>query len=82
MAENRLIPVFIPALVVLLHHAEKTKGEPLTEPEMLEIRDKGACVMVPVEQAIDLDEKRGYNDLHPENVWDQWQAAREKLADA
>jgi hypothetical protein len=74
-----LIPVFIPALVVLLHHAEGKKGSPLTEQEVLSIRDGGACVMLTVEHAIDLDEKRGYNDIDPERVWEQWREARTQL---
>jgi hypothetical protein len=36
MAEPQLIPVFIPALVVLLHHAECQKGRPLTEQEVVD----------------------------------------------
>jgi hypothetical protein len=80
MTAPQLIPVFIPALVVLLADAERRKGSPLTEPEVLEIRDKGACMMMQVEHAIALDEKRGYNDIDPERVWEQWQEARSQLA--
>jgi hypothetical protein len=71
-----LIPVFMPVLVLLLVDAERRKGSPLTEQEVLDIRDKGACMMLRVEHAIALDEKRGYNDLDPERVWEQWQEAR------
>jgi hypothetical protein len=76
MTEQPLIPVFIPALVVLLHNLEQKKGSPLTEQEVLEIRDKSVCMMMTVEHAIALDEKRGYNDVDPERVWEQWQEAR------
>jgi hypothetical protein len=76
MAEPQLIPVFIPALVVLLHNLEQKKGSPLTEQEVIDIRNKGVCMMMPVEQAIALDEKRGYNDIDPEQVCEQWQEAR------
>jgi hypothetical protein len=82
MAEPQLIPVFMPALVVLLHNLERKKGSPLTEQEVLDIRDKGVCMMMRVEHAIALDEKRGYNDIDPERVWEQWQEARAQLADA
>lgn len=81
MAEPQLIPVFMPALVVLLNHAERQKGSPLTEAEVLAIRDNGVCMMMRVEHAIALDEKRGYNDIDPERVWEQWQEARAQLAD-
>ncbi len=79
MSEPQLIPVFIPALVVLLHHAERLKGSPLTEQEVLAIRDQGACMMMRVEHAVALDEKRGYNDIDPERAWEQWQEARGQL---
>ena len=82
MTEPQLIPVFIPALVVLLHHAERQKGSPLTEPEVLDIRDKGVCMMMKVEHAVVLDEKRGYNDIDPEHAWEHWQVARAQLAEA
>ncbi len=81
MAEPQLIPVFIPALVVLLHHAERQKGSPLTEQEVLNIRDNGSCIMMQVEDAIALDERRGYNDVDPERVWDQWQEARTQFGE-
>jgi hypothetical protein len=79
MTEPKLIPVFMPALILLLHHAERLKGELLTESEVLAIRDQGVCIMLRVEHAIALDEKRGYNDLDPDLVWEQWQEARVQL---
>ncbi len=82
MAEPLLIPVFMPALVLILRDSEHKKGRPLTEQEVLDIRDKGVCMMMRVEHAIALDEKRGYNDIDPERVWEQWQEARAQLADA
>jgi hypothetical protein len=82
MADPQLIPVFMPALVILLLDAERRKGTPLTEEEVLAIRDKGVCMMMQVERAIALDEKRGYNDLDPERVWEQWQDARRQLNQA
>ena len=72
MSADPLIPVFIPALVALLIHHEKQKGVPLTEAEVLSIRDKGTCVMMPTSRAIELDRKRGYNDIDPEKCWEQW----------
>lgn len=72
----------MPALVVLLVHAEKHKGSPLTQQEVLAIRDKGACIMMRQEHAISLAEKRGYDDLDPERVWEQWQEARAQMANA
>ena len=44
--EDRLCLVFIPALVTVLLHAEKTLGRPLTEPEVIALRDKAVCVAI------------------------------------
>jgi hypothetical protein len=82
MAEPQLIPVFIPALVTLLIRAEQLKGSPLTEQEVLDIRDNGVCMMMHVEDAQALAEKRGYDDLDPCHAWEDWQVARAQIANA
>lgn len=79
MTESRLIPVFMPALVVLLVRAEEAKGNPLSEQEVLDIRDKGICVMMPAEHYPAITEKRGYDDIDPEHAWAQWQQARVEI---
>jgi hypothetical protein len=79
MVKPQLIPVFIPAFVTLLVRAERLKGSPLTEQEVLQIRDKGACMMITIEQAQALAEQRGYEDLDPENAWEDWQVVRARL---
>lgn len=67
-----LIPVFMPALIVLLENARTKKGSPLTKEEVLAIRDNGVCLMMKTSQAIQLDNRRGYSDLDPEKCWEQW----------
>ena len=42
-SEEELIPVPVPALVAVLLNKESEKGSPLTEQEVLEIRDNAAC---------------------------------------
>jgi hypothetical protein len=79
MAEPRLIIVHVPALVVVLLHEEQKKGSPLTEPEVLRIRDNGACIAMPEDVAAVVAEKRGYDDIDPERAWEQWQVARKQL---
>jgi hypothetical protein len=59
--DEPLVPTFIPALVVLLLRAEKDKGSPLTREEVLSIRDKGTCVMLPQSQVPKLADSRGYD---------------------
>jgi len=77
--EDELIPVFMPALVVLLTRAEQTKAATLTEEEVLAIRDQGRCVMLPPSVASHIAAKRGYDDLNPEFAWEQWQQVRGQL---
>ena len=80
MAISQLIPIFVPPLVALLLNLERKKGSPLSKKEVLDIRDKGACIMLPVEQARALAEKRGYDDIDPVNVWVEWQRVRAEIA--
>ncbi|MFJ3409526.1 hypothetical protein [Pseudomonas protegens] len=73
---DQLCLVFVPALVALLLNAENTKGRPLTEAEVLEIRDNAACIALPVAVALSMENQRGYRDLVAENCWEQWQQFR------
>jgi uncharacterized protein YegJ (DUF2314 family) len=79
MSEEQLIPVFIPALIALLVHAEDSKGEPLTHTEVLNIRDYANVMMMEKPHADALDESRGYDDIDPENCWYDWQMCRRKM---
>ena len=76
--DSDLIPIFMPALSVLLISAEDKKGEPLTLEEVLRIRDESPCMMVRPEHAAKLTESRG-RDLDPENCWCDWQMLRREL---
>ncbi len=79
MSHDPLIPVFIPALVVLLAHEERVKGTPLTRDEVLAIRDRGVCMMLRQSMAVEMATKRGYDDIDPEFAWDAWQEVRSTL---
>jgi hypothetical protein len=61
---------------MLLLHLEKEKGSALTEAEVLSARGKAVCMMMRLSHKEALDEKRGYRDIDPENVWVEWQAFR------
>ena len=63
-----LVPVFIPSLSAVLVAAEDKKGAPLTESEVIQIRDKSPCIMMEREDAAKLVESRGYRDVDPENA--------------
>jgi hypothetical protein len=76
MPEGKLFLTFIPALVTVLLNRETAKGSPLTEQEVIEIRDKAAVVALPEEAAAAVAEQRGYQDIDPERCWEQWQEVR------
>ena len=78
-ADELLVTVFIPALVAVLQHEEMNKGEPLTEDEVIAIRDRAVCITMRYSQAQAVESKRGYPDLDPENVWQEWLAIRSEL---
>ena len=48
--KERLVPTPIPALVAILLNKEREKGSPLTEDEVLEIRDNAVCMMLQSQQ--------------------------------
>jgi uncharacterized protein YegJ (DUF2314 family) len=80
MSDNaEQIPVLIPALGAVLLAAEDKKGEPLTNDEVLSIRDNGACIMMTHSDLAKLAKSRGYDDIDPENCWYDWQMLRREL---
>ena len=78
--DDPVIPVFIPALVAILWNLEQRQGTPLTEAQVRKIRDDAVCMTMPRSVARKLAESRGYDDLDPEDVWNEWQVARAQLA--
>jgi hypothetical protein len=82
LSNEKLIFVPMPTLVSLLLRAERDKGTPLTEPEVVAIRDGCTCVALPEAVAAGVAKDRGYDDIDPERCWEQWQIAREELLDA
>ena len=73
---GELVPVFVPALAAVLGALEAQHGQPLTEAQVLEARDRGACIMMEPRDAQRLERSRGYVDLEPELAWEQWQLVR------
>ncbi|MCD1125150.1 hypothetical protein LPW36_03760 [Jinshanibacter sp. LJY008] len=67
--EDNLELIFMPALIVLLINAQKTKGEPLTQNEVEAIRDNAVCIALPSGSNAMMAEKRGYDDINPEFAW-------------
>ena len=77
--DEQLAPIPIPALIAILLKSEHEKGSPLTEDEVLRIRDNAACIMLSLSAKNELEESRGYPDISQEYVWEQWQEARLEL---
>jgi hypothetical protein len=81
--EEPKVIVFLNPLAVLLAMREKKKGSPLTEEEVLHVRDSAACVAMPASQAekfyATLDAKIPTVRLNPDNLWAEWQAIRDQV---
>lgn len=72
------VRVYAYPLVGLLWDREEAKGAPLTEAEVLEIRDRAHFLMMPESQArkfwAAMDAKIPMPRLDPDNIWEEWQA--------
>ena len=77
--QENLIIYPIPSLVATLLNREQAKGAPLTEEEVIAIREAAPSVALTREDAAKVDERRGYLDIDPENCWSEWQRARIEL---
>lgn len=75
----QIVPV--PALVAILLNREEEKGAPLTEEEVCYTRDNCECIAMPSYALDEINRKRGYNDIDPANVWEEWCIARKDLLD-
>lgn len=81
MADEGLIITPIPSLVATLLNKERAKGSPLSEAEVLRIRDECPAQAMTAEQHKKVVEGRGYDDINPENAWVDWQEARKMFDD-
>lgn len=76
---DKLVIYPMPSLVATLLNREQAKGSPLTEAEVIEIRDGCHSIAVPIEVPAKMDAERGYQDIDPEQCWEQWQEVRKSL---
>ncbi len=76
MTELRLMTVCVPPLISVLQEREKQKGASLTETEVLEARDKANWIAVPDDVVMTIIRKRGFSDIDPDDVWQEWQQVR------
>jgi hypothetical protein len=79
-----MVTVFLNPLAMLLAGRERQKGSPLTEAEVLAVRDSASCTRMPLSQAekfyASLDAQMPIPRLNPERIWEEWQAVRVSLA--
>ena len=74
-----LVITCVPSLVAVLLKREREKGSPLTDQEVLAVRDGCTAVALPRSQVAKLAESRGYDDIDPHHCWEQWQEIRTQL---
>ena len=70
--DEPLVVVPIPPLVTLLQQHEAAKGSPLTEEEVLGIRDNAVCMTMRRSRVDQPAESRGFPDADPANAWEEW----------
>jgi hypothetical protein len=68
--------LFIPSLAALLTRAEELKGSPLTEEQVVLIRDASQAVVTHADAAAATVQQRGYAEVDPHRPWESWQAIR------
>jgi hypothetical protein len=73
---RKLALVFVPSLVSQLLAREQNAARPLTRAEVEEITSNAPVVAIEHRDARELERKRGYADLDPSIVWEQWQVVR------
>ena len=71
---EHLCLVFIPSLAALLERAKELNGAPLTENQVLRIRDGSKVLVVHTHAAEAIEESRGYPDIDAANAWQSWLA--------
>jgi hypothetical protein len=80
MSDSEELVIYpVPSLVATLLNREQAKGSPLTEAEVIEIRDACPSIAVSIDVAEKMDAARGYQDIDPERCWEEWQEARKHL---
>lgn len=76
---GRTVNLSVTILRNVLLSREQAEGSPLTQAEVMEIRDSCPSVAVPIDVVAKIDAERGYKDIDPEQCWEQWQESRKSL---
>ena len=77
------VTVYLNPLMMLLVGAERQKGSPLTESEVLAVRDSAVSVPMTPTQAEkfykSLDSEVPVHRMNPDRIWEEWQEIRDKI---
>lgn len=78
---HRVLPqgmrlLFMPSLAALLDGAEDLKRGPLTEAQVLLIRNEARVVVTPADVALIVEQNRGYTEVDPASPYQSWQTLR------
>jgi hypothetical protein len=77
------VKVYLNPLLMMLVAAEKNKGSPLTEQEVLAVRDSTVSIEMEASKAAifyaSLDAQVPVHRLDPDNLWAEWQSIREHV---
>ncbi|WP_211440824.1 hypothetical protein [Collimonas humicola] len=71
--------VFIPSLSALLAEKEIKLGRPLTETEVKVVRDAATVTVTPTSDHSADSSVRAYDDINPNNAWQEWQRLRKSI---
>ena len=78
-----MVTVYLNPLVILLVGHERQKGAPLTEEDVLAVRDDAQCISMTRSRAekfyASLDAQMPVPRLEPERIWEQWQGVRRHI---
>lgn len=77
--DEPMVAVFMPALIFFLYKLEKEKGAPLSEDEVKRGLGMAPSIMMTRSDAQAFQEQRGFVDINPDNVWQEWQFVRTRI---
>ena len=80
-SDAKTVRVYLNPLHAMLGAAEKQKGSPLTQAEVLHVRDTTVSIDMTPQQAetfyASLDAQMPIGRLDPARVWEEWQEVRD-----
>jgi len=82
-SDAKTLRVYLNPLHAMLGAAEKQKGSPLTEAEVLHVRDTTVAIDMTPKQAekfyASLDAQMPIGRLNPARLWEEWQEVRDQV---